>query len=370
MICQVDYNRLRSNSKYKSILYMELYRHKNSEKYLFLFTIAFILTVFVIRIFLELTGYFKLGGGILHIAHVLWGGLAMLVAGVMILVYQGDRIYSYGSVLLGVGFGFFIDEVGKFITEDNNYFFAPAAAIIYTFMLLSFILSYYFFRRKKRIRANEELIFVLEEIKDIVSDTFHVNQKSEITQRLNYIRTNAVDEEVKNLATGIDKLIESGDFKIKEPPKFTLDSFFFGLERSIQGFMQKHKVAEVILPIYLLVRSTGAVIGIAVLNFSYFVKQETIGTELSPIYFGSAQWLLIIYTALTFVYVLLLLYSFYLLKVNLKKALRYSRFAQIFSILLLNVFSFFFEQFSAAVEAILDIISIYLINIIAKKNKI
>ncbi len=111
----------------------------------------------------------------------------MLFAGIAILVYQGDKVLSWGAVILGIGFGFFIDEVGKFITEDNNYFFAPAAAIIYTFMVLSFMFSYYFIRRKRSIKVNEELIFVLEELKDLVSGSFHINQQKEITERLKYL---------------------------------------------------------------------------------------------------------------------------------------------------------------------------------------
>ena len=179
---------------------MNLYRHKNSEKYLFLFTLSFILSVFSIRIFLELTGYPQLGGGTLHIAHMLWGGLAMLIGGVGIIVYQGDRIYSLGAIFLGIGFGFFIDEVGKFITTDNNYFFAPAAAIIYTCMVVSFLLTYYFFKRKKNIRVNEQLIFVLEELKDLVAGSFHINQQIEIKERLEFLKQTATYPEVKSLS--------------------------------------------------------------------------------------------------------------------------------------------------------------------------
>ena len=44
------------------------------------FLVSAIATLIVIRIFLEATGYPQLGGGGLHIAHVLWGGLGMLAA--------------------------------------------------------------------------------------------------------------------------------------------------------------------------------------------------------------------------------------------------------------------------------------------------
>ena len=42
--------------------------------------VAAVATVLVIRLVLELSGYPQLGGGGLHIAHVLYGGLLMLVA--------------------------------------------------------------------------------------------------------------------------------------------------------------------------------------------------------------------------------------------------------------------------------------------------
>jgi hypothetical protein len=100
-------------------------------------------SVLATRGYLVLTGYPQIGGGTLHIAHVLWGGLLMLIAIIVALAtidIAADRLIA---AVGGIGFGLFIDEVGKFVTKDVDYFFKPAIAIIYVcFVGLFFVFRY------------------------------------------------------------------------------------------------------------------------------------------------------------------------------------------------------------------------------------
>src|SRR5256884_7206172 len=103
------------------------------------FFVAAVSSILLIRIYLEAAGYPQLGGEGLHIAHVLWGGLGMLIAIVLLLVFLASTTRHVAAVVGGFGFGAFIDELGKFLTSDNNYFFKPTAALVYVEFVALFL---------------------------------------------------------------------------------------------------------------------------------------------------------------------------------------------------------------------------------------
>jgi hypothetical protein len=78
--------------------------------------VAFAVTVIATRVYLDLSGYPKVGGGGLHVAHMLWGGLLLVAAVLLALLFVGRRALILSALAAGIGVGLFIDEVGKFIT--------------------------------------------------------------------------------------------------------------------------------------------------------------------------------------------------------------------------------------------------------------
>ena len=122
-------------------------------------------TILLVRTQLWLTNYPQLGGRGLHIAHLLWGGLLMLVALVVLLAFVSPSARAAAAVVGGIGLGLFLDELGKFVTADNNYFFKPTAAIIYCFFV-GFFLAIRGLARQRAFTQREYLVNVIELLKE------------------------------------------------------------------------------------------------------------------------------------------------------------------------------------------------------------
>src|SRR3989338_6899018 len=104
------------------------------------FLITAILTTLTVRTYLYLFDFPEFGGDRFHIAHVVWGGLLLTIAAFLLLSFINRWTRQLASIIAGIGFGLFIDELGKYITHDNNYFYQPTIVIIYIIFVFIFLL--------------------------------------------------------------------------------------------------------------------------------------------------------------------------------------------------------------------------------------
>ena len=177
-------------------------RRPHSDTYLLLTLLSFALSVSLTRLFLALTGYPQLGGGVLHISHVLWGGLLLFIAALLPLLIANRWVYRLTSILAGVGIGLFIDEVGKFMTASYDYFYAPAAPIIYAFFLIC-VLVYMQISKPRPRHPRSELYATLELLEEALDHDLDEKEQQEIKSRLGYVIEQGENPDMTKLAQNL-----------------------------------------------------------------------------------------------------------------------------------------------------------------------
>lgn len=163
-----------------------LVRNVRTAEHLTTFVVSGVSTVLITRLILGLSGYPQLGGKGLHIAHVLPGGLLMLVAIFLLLGYVGPVVRPAAALIGGVGFGLFIDEVGKFVTSDNNYFYQPTAAIVYVVFVL-IVLGAKFFTNRRPIDPREQLANVVDQAVEGVAGGLSRRRLAQASEQLRLV---------------------------------------------------------------------------------------------------------------------------------------------------------------------------------------
>lgn len=162
------------------------------------FLVSAVAAVLLIRGYLRLAGYPQIGGSGLHIAHVVWGGLLLLVSVTVLLSFVSRLAREIAAILGGLGFGTFVDEVGKFLTQQNDYFFRPAIAIIYVVFVLLYIAGKVL-TKARRLSQRECLAQVMEIANHGVHDGLYPQDLDHALSLL--ARCDSMDPMVQNLKT-------------------------------------------------------------------------------------------------------------------------------------------------------------------------
>jgi len=190
-------------------------------EYLLITLISFASSVSITRLFLYVTGYPKIGSGDLHIAHVLWGGLFLFLGTLLPIVFSNRWSLDFSALFSGIGIGLFIDEVGKFITQNNNYFYPSAAPIIYAFFLLT-VLLYLELRKPKQKTSRVLLYECFHELEELLDNDLSIKEHRKIVTKLNLIINDSnANDQVKLLAESLSQyLTNREDIIVPHKPTF------------------------------------------------------------------------------------------------------------------------------------------------------
>lgn len=178
-----------------------------------LFIVAAVSAVLATRLFLHLLGYPRIAGDTLHIAHLLWGGLFMLVAFVIVFSFLGRAAERLAAGVGGVGFGLFVDEVGKFVTLDHDYFYQPAVALIYV-AFVGVFLTRHAIHGRRGYTPTEYLVNALRETEELA---LHDMDPAERKRALEWLGSSDPDHPLVLVLTGALR-----DVPLVEPPGPTL----------------------------------------------------------------------------------------------------------------------------------------------------
>jgi hypothetical protein len=183
-------------------------RRVGSGSYLVYVLVSFVISVSATRLFLSITNYTQLGGGEIHISHILWGGLFLFISTLLLLMISNRQIYKVAAILSGIGIGLFIDEVGKFITQQNDYFYPLAAPIIYIFFML-FLILVIRLQRQAKPTPRAELYRTLETLQDWIDAPLSDQDEAALIERLKTLSDNVDSENLDSLAGSIIHVIQS-----------------------------------------------------------------------------------------------------------------------------------------------------------------
>lgn len=241
------------------------------------------------------------------------------------------------SFLGGIGFGTFIDELGKFITSDNNYFYRPTIAFIYMIFVLLYLLLK-FIPRYQQLSQREYLVNALELIKDSAINDLDADEKR---QALRYLRR---CDQKDPLVISLNKLIHKMDtIPVSEPGILTrmgrrIERFYIAIAKS--GIVMKTTI------VYLVYETLRTFLQV----LSYFITRPELPLN---------EWGKLYSSILAGIFVLIGLSA---LKFSRLEAYRFFRIAMLIIILLTEFFAFMRTEWLELFPLMANIFMLMVIN--------
>jgi hypothetical protein len=197
-----------------------------------LLAVSFGVTVVGTRLYLSLTGWPQIGGGEYHLAHALWGGLLLLLGGVMALLWSNPWVQRATAVCAGAGSGLFIDEVGKFITRQNDYFTPLAAPIIYAFFLG--VLGVAVLARHAPLQEPRSLAYTLVvRLKSVVDGPISPADRAEMLSEVAALENATAHPDLRELARRLRPVVEDAAVDLPEPRTRPVEAALTRMERAL-----------------------------------------------------------------------------------------------------------------------------------------
>jgi hypothetical protein len=321
-------------------------KRQHADDYLLITLLSFAASVSGTRLFLELADYPQLGGGGLHIAHVLWGGLLLFVASLLPLILANRWVYPLGAALAGAGVGLFIDEVGKFITSNNDYFYPAAAPIIYAFFLLV-VLVYTRIRHTPPPDPRIELYHALDVLEEVLDHDLDDNERKDLLNRLEKVAVQHDHPEFAQLALALGNYLKRQDIHLSvELPNFW--------KRQYQRLLvfETRFVKEKRLRALLIGGLSGLGLFAVFHGMQFLIARFTPEVQLSSI--ATTYWFLGRVLIELIVSLMILASVFLLLFGQVNRGLSYAYYSLILSLSAVNLLVFYFNQFSTIVPAMIQ----------------
>ena len=288
-----------------------------------------------VRFFLGVTGYPRLGGGGLHIAHMLWGGTLMVAGVLLLLSYLGHRIRRAAAVVAGLGFGLFIDELGKFITSDNNYFYRPTIALIY----VVFVLLFLWWRSLERHRVWDEQTYLANALMLLQDAALHDLDPTEKYHLVQWLRQSGAAGTA--LLGNIEQEVAARRPDL--PRSSPIGARLRWIQRRVEGVLRSRWTGRIAIAV-LLIRLLAAVTASLALVYAPNATGPGETVDL-PLLLASA-----VSGGLTLVGVV------YLILRSRAHALRWFRRSILASIFLTDLFTFYYQQLGAVADLAVDLI--------------